>query len=80
MPTNEELIQEGKKALALKEKDKARTRAKALAIKMLITAHQEEYEELPMTSLSSLGPYQQGKVPHVSLLAKEPKFRPSLQT
>jgi len=45
MPTNEELIQEGKKALALKEKDKARTRAKALAIKMLITAHQEEYEE-----------------------------------
>jgi len=45
MPTNEELIQEGKKALALKEKDRARTKAKAFAIKRLIAAHKGEYEE-----------------------------------
>ena len=44
MPTNEELVELGKKALAAKEKDKARTKKAAEAVRKLINAHRDEYE------------------------------------
>lgn len=44
MPTNEELIELGRKALVQKDKDKARTKAAATAVRMLINAHKDEYQ------------------------------------
>ena len=44
VPTEAELIELGKKAHALREKDKARARAYSTAVRRLIAAHQEEYE------------------------------------
>jgi len=44
MPTDAELIELGKKALAAKVKDKARTRAISEATQKLISAHRDEYE------------------------------------
>lgn len=46
MPTNEELIELGKKTLALREKDKKRTKAVSTAVKQLIAAHKDEYQDL----------------------------------
>lgn len=44
-PTDRELIELGRKALAAKEKDKVRTKAYTAAAKRLIAAHRQEYEQ-----------------------------------
>lgn len=44
MPTNEEIMEAGRKALAAKEKDKKRTKRVAEATRKLIAAHKDEYD------------------------------------
>ena len=44
MPTQEELIEAGRKAFAAKDREKKRTKAVAEATKKLIAAHRPEYD------------------------------------
>ena len=44
MPTDKELMEAGRKALAAKDKEKARSKVTASAVKRLIAAHKEEYQ------------------------------------
>ena len=44
MATEKEIMDAGRKALAQKEKDKAKSKVTALAVKKLIANHQDEYD------------------------------------
>jgi len=43
--TNEELIKIGRRVVEARERDKARVKAQAAAVKKLVRAHQEEYQK-----------------------------------